>query len=414
MHIALNILGIVLILAVAWLLSTDRRAIRLRAVGAAFALQAGFAALVLYVPVGNRVLQAMAFGVTKLLGYAREGTYFLFGQFARDELGQNFALTALPTIIFLAALIGILYYLRVMPLVIRWIGGGIAKVTGISRVESLYAASNIFVGMSESPLVISPYIARLQPSQLFCAMSVGLAGVAGTILALYASIGIRVDYLVAAAFMSAPGGILMAKLIMPDPPGMREAAVGDDEVKLYEGEDRPANLIMAAAGGAMTGLRLAVAVAAMVLAFVALIALANGLLGWLGGLFGFGDLTFQRLVGYVFAPVFWLLGAQDWSQAMLAGGFFGTKLVLNEVIAFMNLSNASGLSDRMQAVVIFSLCGFANFGSIAIQMAVLGGLAPSQRSEVGRLAMRALAAASLSNLMSGALAGLFLSLRALA
>lgn len=410
MHIALNLLGIVLILAAAVLLSASRSSIRLRVVGAAFALQAGLAALALYVPAGNRVLQAMAFGVTRLLGYAREGTYFLFGEFARDELGQNFALTALPTIIFLATLIAVLYHLRIMPVVIRWIGGGIAKVTGISRVESLYAASNVFVGMSESPLVISPYIARLQPSQLFCAMTVGLAGVAGTILALYASIGIRVDYLVAAAFMSAPGGILMAKLMMPDPPGTIQTALSDEEVELHEGEDRPANIIMAAAQGAQTGLKLAVAVGAMVLAFVALIALANGLLGGFGTLFGFEDITFQRLIGYVFAPVFWLLGAQDWAEAMLAGGFFGTKLVLNEVIAFMSVADTAGLSERMSAVVIFSLCGFANFGSIAIQMAVLGGLAPNQRPVIGRLAIRALIAGSLSNLMSGALAGLFLSL----
>jgi len=409
MHIALNLMGIALILALAVLLSADRKAISLRVTGAAFALQAGFAALVLHVPAGNRVLQAMAFGVTSLLGFARQGTSFLFGALADDRLGQNFALTALPTIVFLAALIGILYFLRIMPLAIRWIGGGIAKVTGISKVESLYAASNIFVGMSESPLVISPYVARLQPSQLFCAMSVGLAGVAGTILALYASIGIRVDYLVAAAFMSAPGGILMAKLIMPDPPGMAEVALNDEEVRLYEGEDRPANIIMAAAEGAQTGLKLAVAVGAMVLAFVALIALANGLLGWLGGMFGIEGATFQKLIGYVFAPVFWLLGARDWAEAMLAGGFFGTKLVLNEVIAFMGVADATGLSARMQAVVIFSLCGFANFGSIAIQMAVLGGLAPDQRPQIGRLAMRALAAGSLSNLMSGALAGLFLN-----
>jgi len=197
---------------------------------------------------------------------------------------------------------------------------------------------------------------------------------------------------------------------MPDPPGTSTTALSDAEVTLYEGEERPANIIMAAAQGAQTGLKLAVAVGAMVLAFVALIALANGLLGWAGGWLGFEDVTFQRLIGYVFAPVFWLLGAQDWAEAMLAGGFFGTKLVLNEVIAFMGMAGGEGLSERMQAVVIFSLCGFANFGSIAIQMAVLGGLAPGQRPEIGRLAIRALVAGSLSNLMSGALAGLFLSL----
>lgn len=410
MQIALNLLAIALIVAVAVLLSGDRRAIRPRVVIAAFALQAGLAALVLYVPAGNRALQAMTFGVTQLLAHARAGTAFLFGDLATDRLGENFALTALPTIVFLAALVGILYHLQVMPFVIRRIGGAIAWVTGISRVESLHAAANIFVGMSESPLVIAPCIARFGPSQLFCAMTVGLAGVAGTILALYASLGIRVDYLVAAAFMSAPGGIAMAKLIMPDPPGQAEMALDEKDLRLYQGEERPSNIIMAAAQGAQIGLKLAVAVGAMVLAFVALISLANALFGWVGAVLGFEDVTFQRLIGHVFAPVFWLLGARDWAEAMLAGSFFGTKLVLNEVIAFMGLAGAEGLSPRMEAVVIFSLCGFANFGSIAIQMAVLGGLAPGQRGEIGRLAMRALAAASLANLMSAALAGLFLSL----
>lgn len=410
MTIAFSLLGILLILCVAVLLSNDRKAISPRVVGAAFALQAGFAALALYFPPGSRALQAVAFGVSSLLGYAREGTEFLFGDLARDELGRNFALTALPTIVFFAALIAILYHLRVMPLAIRWIGGALRKVTGIGKVESLYAASNIFVGMSESPLVVRPYLDRLAPSQMFCAMTVGLAGVAGTILALYASIGIRVDYLVAAAFMSAPGGILMAKLMMPDPPRLAERSLADEDVDLHDGEDRPANIIMAAAQGAQTGLKLAVAVGAMVLAFVALIALANALVGWLAGLAGFEGVTFQSLLGYVFAPVFYLIGAQDWSEAMQAGSLFGTKVVLNEVVAFMGLAEAGVLSARMSAVVIFSLCGFANFASIAIQMAVLGGLAPGQRPLIARLGIRALVAASLSNLMSGALAGLFLSL----
>ncbi len=410
MPVVSSLLGIALILGLAVLLSSDRKAIRLRVVAAAFALQAGFAALVLYFPPGNRVLQGIAFGVTRLLEYSRAGTNFVFGEFAQDRLGQNFAMSALPTIIFFAALIAILYHLRVMPLAIRWIGGGLQKVTGISKVESLYAASNIFVGMSESPLVIRPYLPALAPSQIFCAMTVGLAGVAGTILALYASIGIRVDYLVAAAFMSAPGGVLMAKLMMPDPTDVRSHTLTDEDITLYEGDERPANIIMAAAQGAQTGVKLAVAVGAMVLAFVALIALANGLVGWVFGFFGFADVTFQSLLGRVFAPVFYLLGAQNWAEAQLAGSFFGTKIVLNEVVAFMSLADASGLSERMTAVVIFSLCGFANFASIAIQMAVIGGLAPSQRPVIARLGIRALIAGSLSNLMSGALAGLFLSL----
>ncbi|MBM3594238.1 MAG: NupC/NupG family nucleoside CNT transporter [Alphaproteobacteria bacterium] len=397
-----------LIFALAVFLSTNRKAIRPRVVGAAFSLQAGFAALVLWFPPGNIALQEVAGAVTSLLGYARAGTQFVFGPLADDRLGQSFALNALPTIVFFAALIGVLYHLGVMPLAIRWLGGGLKQVTGISRIESLYAAANIFVGQSESPLVVRPYLERLGASQMFCLMTIGMAGVAGTILALYASIGVRVDYLVAAAFMSAPAGVAMAKIIMPDPPETAEAPQPDADIVLYAGEERAANVIMAAGQGAMTGLKLAAAVGAMVLAFVALIALANGMVGWLGGMVGLPDVTAQQIAGYVFAPVFWLLGTQDWAEAVTAGSFFATKLVLNEVVAFMALADVSGLSERMQAVTIFAICGFANFSSIAIQMAVIGNLAPGQTAVVARLGLRALAAASLANLTSGALAGLFL------
>ncbi|MET1755043.1 NupC/NupG family nucleoside CNT transporter [Novosphingobium sp. RD2P27] len=443
MHVAYSLLGIVLILLAALLLSTDRRSIRPRVVGAAFALQVGFAALVLYVPVGRTVLAGAATAVESLLGYAHAGVDFLFGPLASPEIGgTSFAIAALPVIIFFASLISILYYLRIMPLVIRWIGGALEKITGITKVESLSAASNIFVGQSESPLVVRPYLAALTPSQLFCLMTVGLAGVAGTILAAYASMGIRIDYLVAAAFMSAPGGIFMAKMIMPDPhsvtteeadarldhaapppAAMAAAALNREHVVDQPGvphegvpvdvphdEEEPANIIMAAAQGAQTGVKLAVAVGAMVLAFVALIALANGLVGWVASLFGFAGVTFQLLLGYVFAPVFYLLATPDWTEALHAGGLFGTKIVLNEFVAFIALGQEAGLSPRTVAVVTFALCGFANFSSIAIQMAVTGGLAPNQRPVIARLGMRALAAGSLSNLMSAALAGLFLGL----
>ena len=405
----MSLIGILLILGIAFLLSSDRQAIRPRVVGAAFALQAGFAALVLYVPQGNMILQTISNGVSALLGYAHAGTEFIFGPLAKPEIGGNsFAIAALPVIIFFAALIAVLYYLGIMQLIIRWVGGALEKITGISKVESLAAASNIFVGQSESPLVIRPYLAELTPSQLFCLMTVGMAGVAGTILAAYASMGIRIDYLVAAAFMSAPGGIVMAKIIMPDPKG--EQLVEPDEIKIPDEEERPANVIMAAAQGAQTGVKLAVMVGAMVLAFVALVALANGIVGGIGGWFGYPDLSFQMVLGYVFAPVFRLLGAPDWSEAMRAGGFFGTKLVLNEFVAFIDLGAAKDLSQTTQGIVTFALCGFANFSSIAIQMAVTGGLAPNQRPVIARLGLKALAAGSLSNLMSAALAGLFLSL----
>ena len=408
MQILMSLAGMVLILAIAFLLSSNRKAIRPRVVLSAFALQAGLAALVLYVPWGNRVLQGAATGVSNLLGYANEGTKFLFGGLATDPLGQNFAIQALPVIIFFAAFISILYYLGIMQYVIRWIGGGLQKVTGISKVESLCAASNIFVGQSESPLVIRPYLATLNPAQLFCVMTVGMAGVAGTILAAYASMGIRIDYLIAAAFMSAPGGILMAKLIMPDDPN--DPAVDDPNIALdMHDDEKPANLIMAASQGAQTGVKLAVAVGAMVLAFVALVALANGVLGGLGNLVGLKGLSFQGILGQVFAPVMYLLGV-PWSEAVQAGGLFGTKIVLNEFVAFIDLGALKTLSAPTVAIVTFALCGFANFSSIAIQMAVTGGLAPNQRPMIAKLGLKALAAGSLSNLMSAALAGLFLSL----
>ena len=420
-RVLLGLAGIALILALAVLLSSNRRAIRLRVVGAAFALQAGLAALVLKAPWGVAAIDGLSTGVSNLLGYAGKGTEFLFGPTAANPLANTFAIAALPVIIFFAALVAILYYLGIMQRVVRWVGGAIGWVTGISRVESLGSAANIFVGQSESPLVVRPYLAALTPAQLFTLMTVGMAGVAGTILAAYASLlgPQALPYLLAAAFMSAPGGILMAKIMMPDEPVRQEAlpldaatAPADGKVELaetFEEGERPANVIMAASQGALTGVRLAVAVGAMVLAFVALVALANGLLSGVGGWFGIEGLTFQRLVGYLFQPIMFLIGV-PWGEAGTAGGLFGTKIVLNEFVAFIDLGalQPGALSDRSRAIVTFALCGFANFSSIAIQMAVTGGLAPNQRPMIARLGIKALIAGSLANLMSAALAGLLL------
>ena len=404
--------GMLLILAIAVLLSSNRRAIRPRVVGAAFALQVAIAVIVLYVPAGRRALAGLAEAVASLLGYSRVGVDFLFGRLAQDPLGQNFALQALPTIIFFAALISILYYLGIMPLVVRWIGGALQRITGVSKVESLCAAANIFVGQSESPLVIRPYLAGLTPPQLFAVMVSGMAGVAGTILAAYAAMGIRIDYLIAASFMAAPGGLVMAKIMMPDEPRRADDPSAEPPVSIAAGIDeaeRPANIIMAASQGAQTGVKLAVAVGAMVLAFVALVALANGLLSGVGHWFGVEGLTFQRIVGLVFAPVMYMINVPA-NEIGVAGGLFGEKLVLNEFVAFISLGKAqSGLSPSTVGIVTFALCGFANFSSIAIQMAVTGSLAPNQRPMIARLGLKALVAGSLSNLMSAALAGLLLT-----
>ena len=416
----LSIAGIAAILLIAFILSSNKKAIRPRVVAAAFALQAFIAWLVLWTSWGRAAIQGLSNGVANLLGYANKGTEFLFGPSETNPLANTFAIAALPVIVFFASLVAILYHLGIMQRIVRWVGGAIGWVTGISRVESLGAAANIFVGQSESPLVVRPYLAALPPSRLFTLMTVGMAGVAGTILAAYASLlGEQyLPFLLAAAFMSAPGGILMAKLIMPDDlPGKDELPLeggetADDRVDVaetFEEGEQPANVIMAAAQGALTGVRLAVAVGAMVLAFVALVALANGLLGGLGNMAGIPDLSFQRLVGYLFAPVMFLIGI-PWAEAITAGGLFGTKVVLNEFVAFIDLGQMgpAALSERSRAVVTFALCGFANFSSIAIQMAVTGGLAPNQRPVIARLGIRALIAGSLANLMSAALASLML------
>ncbi|MBX7542057.1 NupC/NupG family nucleoside CNT transporter [Qipengyuania sphaerica] len=441
--VVINILGIVVILAIAFLLSTGKKRIKLRVVGAAFALQAVMALIVLRTPWGVQLIQGMSNGVIALLDFSKVGIEAVFGPMGSNPFTNTFVIAALPVIVFFAAIVSILYHWGIMQRLVRWVGGAIGWITGISKVEALGSAANIFVGQSESPLVVRPYLAALTPSRLFTLMAVGMAGVAGTILAAYASfIGSEaVPFLLAAAFMSAPGGILMAKIIMPDDESdlardAAELAGTEEEITLpdarisaegpaaltesgkphevevaetFEEGHKPANVIEAAAQGTQTGVKLAVAVGAMVMVFVALVALANGILGGVGGLLGYPDVTFQQLLGYVFAPVMFLIGI-PWEQAQFAGGLFGTKIVLNEFVAFIDLGamEPGTLSDRSRAIATFALCGFANFSSIAIQMAVTGGLAPNQRPVIAKLGIRALAAGSLANLMSAALAGLFL------
>ena len=443
--ILINLVGILAILLIAFLLSTGKRRISLRVVASAFALQALMALLVLRTPWGVQLIQALSNGVIALLDYSKVGIEAVFGPMGDNPFTNTFVIAALPVIVFFAAIVSILYHWGIMQRLVRWVGGAIGWITGISKVEALGSAANIFVGQSESPLVVRPYLAALTPSRLFTLMSVGMAGVAGTILAAYASfIGAEaVPFLLAAAFMSAPGGILMAKIIMPDDdsvlardaaqlagvdpegeivlPKTRISAEGPaalteggkahevEVAETFEEGHKPANVIEAAAQGTQTGVKLAVAVGAMVMVFVALVALENGILGGVGGMFGYPDVSFQQLLGFVFAPVMYLIGI-PWEQAGAAGGLFGTKIVLNEFVAFIDLGamDASVLSDRSRAIVTFALCGFANFSSIAIQMAVTGGLAPNQRPVIAKLGLRALAAGSLANLMSAALAGLFL------
>jgi CNT family concentrative nucleoside transporter len=385
--------------------STNRRAIRLRIVAAALALQLALAALVLYLPAGKAALSAMSAAVQALIDFSSAGIAMVFGPLT-TEVGFSFAINVLPIIIFFSALMSVLYHLGIMQLIVAWVGGGLRLLIGAGRVESLTAAANVFVGQTEAPLVVRPYLAHVTQPQLFAIMVTGMASVSGSVLAAYAQMGINVDYLLAASFMSAPGGLLMAKIIMPDAKGDKEAAldtvVADDQV-------RHGNVIMAAAAGAQDGLKLAVSIAAMLIAFVSLIALINGILSGLGGLAGIEGLTLQSLLGYVFAPIMWLLDI-PWSEAQIAGGMFGEKLILNEFVAYLHFGEIqAGLSPRTVAITTFALCGFANLSSIGILMAALGALAPQRAPEMAKYGLHVVAAGSLSNLISAALAGLFIA-----
>jgi CNT family concentrative nucleoside transporter len=401
----MSLVGIGLILGFAVLLSTNRKAISLRIVLSAFALQVAIAALVLYVPAGKQAVLAMSHGVEAVIGYSQAGINMVFGSLARTNEGISFAVHVLPVVIFFAALMSVLYHLGIMQWVVRIIGGGLRYVIGTSKVESLCAAATIFVGQTESPLAIRPYLRRLTPAQVFTVMATGMASVAGTVLAAYAQLGVKLEYLLPASFMAAPGGLLMAKLIFPDDPADAERAAEDVMLK---DESRHANVIMAAGVGAADGVKLAVAIGAMLIAFVGLIALANGLIGWIGGLFGVEDLTLEKMLGVVFAPLMYLLSVPS-SEAQIAGSFFGQKLILNEFVAYLNFGQITDtLSERAEAITTFALCGFANLSSIAIQMGALGSLVPELREFIARYGLRAVAAGSLSNLLSAALAGLLL------
>lgn len=425
MTLIMSLVGMVTLVAIALVFSYDRKAIRLRTVLGAFAIQAGIGAFVLYVPFGQAVLQAISAGVSQVLVYANDGIGFLFGGLADvDNVGFVFAIKVLPVIIFFSSLIAVLYYVGIMQWVIRILGGALQKALGTSRTESLSATANIFVGQTEAPLVVRPFIARMTPSQLFAVMCGGLASVAGSVLAGYAALGIPMEYLVAASFMAAPGGLLFAKLIMPETQNVEDSdSVSKVDEELKEQDDKPANVLDAAASGATSGLMLAANVGAMLLAFIGLIALVNGILGGVGGWFGFEALSLELILGWLFAPLAFLLGV-PWEEATLAGSFIGQKLVVNEFVAYINLAPyidgeqvvaATGqlMTPHTMAILSFALCGFANLSSIAILLGGLGSIAPTRRKEIARFGVKAVLAGTLSNLMSASIAGFFLALSSL-
>ncbi|GGM28826.1 nucleoside permease [Pseudomonas asuensis] len=419
----ISLVGMAVLVAIAIALSSHRRAIKPRTVLWAFALQVVLGAFALYVPWGQSTLATASNAVSSLQGYANQGIDFLFGGLSSPKMfelfgsgGFIFALKVLPVIVFFSAFISVLYYLGIMTLIIRLIGTPLRWLLGTSRAESMSATANIFVGQTEAPLVVRPFIANMTKSELFAVMVGGVASVAGSVLIGYASLGIDLKYLIAASFMAAPGGLLMAKLIVP------ETETPHDTLRdvLDTQTEKPANVIDAAAVGTSSGLTLALNVGAMLLVFIALIALVNGLLGWVGGLFGYPQFSLQLLLGYVFAPLAYVLGV-PWSEAMQAGGLIGQKIVLNEFVAYVDLSNyidpvkaleagRQVLSERTQIITTFALCGFANLSSIGILLGGLGVMAPSRRQDLARLGVKAVIAGTLSNLMSAAIAGFFIAL----
>jgi len=408
-QVLVSLFGILSIGALAALMSTNRSAINHRTVLIAFAIQITIAALILFVPAGSVVLDTVVQGVQRVINYGNDGIEFVFGSNIKDSLGFTIAFNVLPVIVFFAALMSVLYYLGIMQRVVGFFGGALHRLLQTSRVESISAVSNIFVGHTDAPLVVRPYLAKMTQSELFAVMTGGCATIAGAVMMGYANMGIDLKYLVTASFMAAPGGLMMAKILMPetDEPVNQ---IGEDATT---SDDDPVNIFEAIGNGAMTGMRVAVSVGAMLIAFVALIYMVNGMLTGIGGWFGIEDLTLQWLLGQLLAPVAFLLGV-PWSEAAQAGSLIGQKFVINEFYAYVSfLDVKDSLSEHTQLVVTFALCGFANLSSIAILLGGLGAVMPSRRHDIARLGLRAVIGGTLVNLMNAALAGLFFTLQAM-
>ena len=403
----ISLLGVILLLSVAVGLSSNRSAIRLRTVSLAFALQVTIGFVALFTDWGIAALAAASDYVAVLLSYSRAGMEFMFGGLVgpSDSLGFIFAFSVLPVVIFFSSLIAVLYHARIMQWLIRIMGGGLRAILHTSHTESLSAAANVFVGQAEAPLVARPYIPGMTRSELFAVMVGGLASIAGSVMAGYVALGIPLEYLLAASFMAAPGGLLMAKLLEPESESPIEPTSGTPLAS-----EQYVNVIDAAARGAMSGLQMAGAIGAMLLAFIGLIAMVNGLLGAVGNAVGFEHLTLEYLLGGLLQPLAWTLGV-PWEEAQLAGSLIGQKFILNEFVAYVAFGDVMDqVAPSTQAIIIFALCGFANLSSIAILLGGLGAIAPERRDDISRFGFRALIAATLANLMSGALAGFFLSL----
>jgi len=403
-----GILGLAAILGAAWLFSTHRKAIKLNIILWGLGLQLGFAFLVLKTGFGW-VFQIISRGVTALLNYSLAGSSFVFGSqlgTPGGPFGVVFAFQVLAVIIFVASFFSILYYVGFMPWIVRVMAIGMRKTMRVSGAESLNVAASIFMGQTEAPLTIRPFLPELTESELFTVMTCGMAHVSGSIMAAYVLVAhVDIVHLLTAVIMTAPATIMLAKLFIPET-GV-PATAGGAEIKV---ERNAVNVIDAAARGAGDGLHLALNVAAMLIAFIALIALVNGVLGWAHSwpFLGWLPDTLQKLFGAVFAPIAWLMGVA-WKDAADVGNLLGTRMVLNEFVAFTQLGPMRPhLDPRSFTIATYALCGFANFSSIAIQIGGIGALAPSRKSDLARLGLRAMIAGTLANFMSACIAGLLL------
>ncbi|MGY6518217.1 MAG: NupC/NupG family nucleoside CNT transporter [Lysobacteraceae bacterium] len=413
--ILFGFIGLASLLAIALLFSENRRGVDWRLVATGVGLQLVFAVFVLLTPWGTAVFGWLSRMFVRLLGYTAEGSRFIFGELVNTEsIGFVFAFQVLPTIIFFAAFMSVLYHLGVMQWIVRGMAWVITKVMRVSGAETLSVCANAFIGQTEAPLVVKPYILGMTRSELLTLMVGGMATIAGGVLGAYVMLlggndpvqqAFYAQHLIAASIMAAPATLVIAKILVPE--------TGEPETRgivRVEVEKTTANVIDAAASGAAEGLRLALNVGAMLLAFIALVALLNGPLEWIGGLTGINDrlgqpLSLSLLLGYVVAPVAWLVGVPA-ADTVAVGGLIGTKVVLNEFVAYVQLAEIQdGLSDKGRLIATYALCGFANISSIAIQIGGIGGLAPQRRADLARFGLKAVLGGSLATLMTATIAG---------
>ncbi len=403
---AVSALGLLVMVAIAWAASRDRRRMPWRTAAWGIGLQLGLGVLLLRTPAGRLFFDAMSALVEALLRYTDAGVRFVFG--ALVDTGFSFVVNVLPIIVFMGSLFAVLYHLGIMQRLVNVLARALARTMGVSGAESLAAVANVFLGMVESALVVRPYLEAMTRSEIFSLMTVGMATVAGSVLLAYVGMlggGDYAGHLATASLLSAPAGLMLAKVMVPEVETPR--TLGRDGPKV---ESSAVNVIDAAAQGALAGMRLAAYVGALLVAFIGLIALVNGILAGLGGLLGIQDLTLQRILGVLLAPLAWLMGVA-WEDAARVGALLGLKTVLNEFIAYRELGDlieAGALQPRSAVIASYALCGFANLGSVAILIGGIVGLAPSRRTEVARFGLLSILSGSLASFMTACVAGLLL------